>query len=226
MLRYLSWGMIAFVSASCTHSKPAHQHHHSHSEKIVHHHFKKAEEWAEIFDAPERDRWQQPLKVVKAMKLSSGQQVADIGAGTGYFLPYLAEAVGSSGQVWALDVEAEMVKYMRTRAENEGLKNIKVRKVPTDDPQLSEQSLDAILTVNTWHHIAGRKNYAQKVFQALRPRGAFYIVDFNQESPEGPPKEMRLQKEQVMNNLRAVGFECEELSLGLSRQFVLKALKN
>ena len=48
-------------------------------------HFDNADEWAKSFDDPARDEWQMPARVIDALQLKSGQLVADIGAGTGYF---------------------------------------------------------------------------------------------------------------------------------------------
>ena len=50
------------------------------------------------FDDPARDAWQMPERVIAALGLVTGQTVADIGAGTGYFTARLARATGSSSQ--------------------------------------------------------------------------------------------------------------------------------
>ena len=43
------------------------------------------ERWREVFDDLERDEWQQPCRVVRLLRLPNGGNVADVGAGTGYF---------------------------------------------------------------------------------------------------------------------------------------------
>ncbi len=64
--------------------------HHEHS-------FADAEGYAKHFDSPERAAWQKPEEVVGMMAITPGMHVADLGAGTGYFLPHLSRAVGKDG---------------------------------------------------------------------------------------------------------------------------------
>src|SRR5438045_2967650 len=87
-------------SASPSASPP---HDHSGHGPLVHR-FENADEWAKRFDDPARDAWQKPQDVVTAMRIAPGMVVADIGAGTGYFEPYLSRAVGPTGTVMALDI--------------------------------------------------------------------------------------------------------------------------
>jgi cyclopropane fatty-acyl-phospholipid synthase-like methyltransferase len=75
--------------------------------------FDDASHWAKIFDSPERAAWQRPEELLTAIKLQSGMRVADLGAGTGFFLPYLSRTVGDAGRVLAVEVEPELVAYMR-----------------------------------------------------------------------------------------------------------------
>src|SRR5262245_47736144 len=65
---------------------PSHQHGHQHD-------FSDASRWATQFDAADRASWQKPEEVIALLHLAPRSRVADIGAGTGYFLPYLSRAV-------------------------------------------------------------------------------------------------------------------------------------
>jgi predicted methyltransferase len=147
--------------------------------------------------------------------------VVDLGAGTGYFVRYLSEAVGSSGQVLALDADRSMVEAMQARVEREELQNVEPRLVPQDDPELPPGSVDRILVVNTWHHISHRLAYADKLRAALRPGGQLLIVDFTMESPHGPPSQMRLTSDTVRRELEAVGFEAEIVEAPLPYQYLV-----
>src|SRR5690606_20382507 len=133
--------------------------------------FSEVERFARHFDGPERAAWQKPDEVVRLLELSPGAIVADIGAGTGYFLAPLSRAVGPKGRVLALDVEPNMVEYMKRRTQREALANVEARTVAPDDPGLAANSVDRVLIVNTWHHIGNRTQYATKLAQALRPGG-------------------------------------------------------
>jgi SAM-dependent methyltransferase len=190
-----------------------------------HHAFKGAAEWAKVFDAPDRDTWQKPNQVVAAMAIAPGMTSADIGAGTGYFLPYLSRAVGGKGRVLALDIEPDMVAHMAARAEREKLSNVTAKVVRPDDPELAPDSVDRILIVDTWHHIDARPSYAAKLKAALRPGGTVTIVDFTLESQHGPPKEHRLRPEQVLAELTQGGLRAELLKTDLPDQYVVRGTR-
>ncbi len=85
----------------------------------MHHRFDDVERWTAVFDDPERDAWQHPTELVAALDLQPGDVVADIGAGTGYFNPHLADAVGEQGRVIPIEVETALVEHMTGRAIDE-----------------------------------------------------------------------------------------------------------
>jgi SAM-dependent methyltransferase len=185
------------------------------------HRFEHAEDWVKKFEGPERDAWQKPQEVVALLGDVKGKTVADLGAGTGYFLPFLSRAVGESGKVIAVDIEPDMVRYMKERAARQGLKNVEVRKGEGADPGLQAGSAFRVLIVDVWHHIPERGAYAKKLLSALLPGGAVYIVDFTMESKEGPPKAHRLKPEQVLAELKEGGLDAEIVKTPLTEQYVV-----
>jgi len=187
------------------------------------HRFEHADEWAPRFDDPARDAWQKPADVVATMKITPGMTVADIGAGTGYFEPWLSRSVGPTGTVLALDIEPDMVRYLTQRAAREHLDNVKASQVALDDPHLPKGKVDRILVVDTWHHIPSREVYAAKLRDALSPEGTITIVDYTKESSHGPPPQHRLTAEQVVRELRTVGLSAGVVSTSLSEQYVVVA---
>ena len=189
----------------------------------MHHSFSDAEEWSKRFDDPVRDAWQKPFEVTRLMEISPGSVVVDIGAGTGYFLGYLSDAVGEGGKVMGLDVEPDMVTFINERAEREGWSNVVARQIPSDDPRLADGSVGRILIVNTWHHIDGRASYSAKLLRALAPDGRIYIVDFTKDSPSGPPPEHRLEPDEVIAELEAGGLKAEQIEETLPRQYIVVA---
>ncbi|MCB1035964.1 MAG: methyltransferase domain-containing protein [Acidobacteria bacterium] len=199
--------------------------HHRHGEEGVHHDFSDVERWAAIFEGDDRDSWQKPEEVVQIMGLAPGMTVADLGAGSGYFLPYLSKAVGPAGKVLALDPEAEFIPFMAGRAKEHGWTNVEARQIPFDNPGLDDGSVDRILIVNTWHHIDHRGAYAAKLGRTLKAGGAVYVIDFSRESPFGPSVESRLPPEEVLEELRDGGFSPELLETDLTWQYVIVARK-
>jgi len=133
------------------------------------HRFSDAEKWAKVFDDPARDEWQKPDEVIRALKLVPEARVADIGAGTGYFAVRLARAV-PEGQVFGVDAEPDMVRYLRERARREGLANLTAVAAKPGDPSLPT-AVDLVILVDTYHHVPDRERYFRELKKALRPGG-------------------------------------------------------
>jgi predicted methyltransferase len=203
-------GLGACAATSPSPETPAYQHR-----------FEHAEQWAKEFDDPSRDSWQEPERVLAAMQLAPGMTVADIGAGTGYFEPRLSRAVGASGKILALDVEPDMVTHLRDRAARERLDNVEARQVAPDDPGLAASSVDRVLIVDTWHHIANRIAYGARLRATLKPGGEVVVVDFRQDAHRGPPPEHRIVPDEVGRELAAAGLSTRIVDAGLPEQYVV-----
>lgn len=173
----------------------------------THHDFADVEHWTRVFDDPQRDAWQKPEEVVRAIALEPGMTVADLGAGTGYFSRYLSQAVGPRGTVLAAEPEAALVAHLRARAEREGTANVVPILASKDNPRLPARSSDVVLIVDTWHHIDDRIAYARRLKEALKPGGRVAIIDWQKrELPVGPGMAHKLAREQVVEELQAAGY--------------------
>lgn len=198
--------VLAGVAAA--QSPPTHQHS-----------FGDAEKWAHVFDDPERDAWQKPHEVIKALALKPDAAVADLGAGTGYFSARLANMFPKA-TVYAADVEPDMVKYLGERAKREGLKNLKPVAAQPNDARLPAK-VDLILLVDVYHHVEDRSRYFRKLAASLKPGGRLAVIDFRLDSPEGPPKESRIAPEKVKAELTAAGYALAAEHGFLPRQYFL-----
>jgi predicted methyltransferase len=183
--------------------------------------FPDPESYAHQLDDPEREEWQRPDEIVGLLECRSGMAVADLGAGTGYFIDYLSEAVGPGGRVLALDTDPAMIEAIRARIGHAAIQNTWARIIKPDDPGLADGSVDRVLTVNTWHHLSNRVDYARKLLAALRPGGLLLVVDFTVNSPHGPPAGQRVTSDTVARELAAAGFLTELLDESLPFQYVV-----
>jgi ubiquinone/menaquinone biosynthesis C-methylase UbiE len=220
--------LIALPLVACTApaaDSPAEEPHHHDGHSTVHHDFSDAAQWAKRFDDPGRDAWQKPAHVAELLALAPGMTAVDLGAGTGYFGRYLSEPVGASGKLLTLDVEPNMITYMKERFAKEGLANAEPRVCPTDSTGLSTASADRILIVDTWHHIEHRGEYAKHLAGVLRPGGFVLIVDFTQETEKGPPRQHRIRAEQVIEELEAGGLDATLVDETLPDQYAVKGSK-
>lgn len=188
------------------------------------HRFINAEQWAERFDAPERDAWQKPAEIAELMQIQPGMQIADVGAGTGYMLPYLSSKVGPNGRVVGIDIETQMVEYMQARIKKEALDNCEARVGQPDDPGLNEAQFQRALILNTWHHIAERETFAAKIKRGLSPGGQLYIVDYAPGAGgTGPMDWHRLPVDEVIAELESAGFAVTVLPETLAHHYVVQA---
>ena len=130
-----------------------------------------------------RDGWQHPERVIEALAIQSGDVVAEIGAGEGYWLPWLSRAVGPAGRVYAVDVEDGLIEDLRAWVEREGLQNVEVVHGEYHDPRLPDGEIDLAITSLTYHHIEGRPAYFARLRTDLSPRGRVAHLDDREDLP-------------------------------------------
>ena len=191
-------GMLA-LAALLLFTNAAAQSPHTHQ-----HSFGDAEKWSRVFDDPERDAWQKPLEVIRALAPRPDAVIADIGAGTGYFAVRFAH-MAPHGHVHAVDTEAEMVRFLERRARREGLKNLIAILGAPDDPRLTEKA-DLIFLVDVYHHIEKRERYFRRLRDWLKPGGTLAIIDFRPDAPQGPPKSARIAPDVVKAEMSRAGY--------------------
>lgn len=219
MKRFLTGLLSATVGATCSSSHPRPSEHSTHH----HHHgsFAGAEEWSRLFDDPSRDEWQRPDEVLRALELEPTMTVADVGAGTGYFAVRLARAV-PGGAVIATDLEPDMVRFLAERARREKLSNLRAVLASETGPNLSANSVDRVLLVHVWHHLAHRREYARGLVEALRPGGKLFVVDDALDATFGPPPELRIAPEAVVAVLEQLGLVARHLKIPIPGQYVVE----
>lgn len=132
-----------------------------------------------------RDGWQHPEQVMAALGLKPGDRVAEIGAGSGYWLPWLAEAVGADGRVYAVEVDDALVAKLSERVARDALENVVVVRGQFEDPKLPDGEIDVAMTSLTYHHIDDRVAYFQRLQVDLSPRGRVVHLDDRHDIP--PP---------------------------------------
>jgi ubiquinone/menaquinone biosynthesis C-methylase UbiE len=166
-----------------------------------------------LLEAPDRDRWQRPDRIMDALGVADASRVADVGAGSGWFTIRLARRVGPQGVIYAEDVQQEMLNAISRRVRREGLSNVRPVLGRGDDPRLPDSSLDVVLMVDAYHEIEDRVAMLANAARALKPQGRIGVVDFRVEGGgPGPDAEDRIDPDQVVADatragLRVVGNE-------------------
>lgn len=130
-----------------------------------------------------RDGWQRPAEVIDALALDPGDHVAEIGAGDGYWLPWLSEAVGAEGVVYAVEVEEEKVRALEQTVSKKSLANVVVVLGEYGDPKLPDGAIDLAMTCLTYHHIEDRVAYFARLRSDLAPGGRVVHLDDHADVP-------------------------------------------
>jgi SAM-dependent methyltransferase len=132
-----------------------------------------------IFDAPGREERLQINRVMDMLDIETGKNVADIGAGSGWFTVRAARRVTNSGMVYAVDINAQAIQYVAQRAKKEQLRNIKTILSKPDDPELPGDRIDAVLLLKTYHEVAHPVVLLRNLRSSLRPGARVGIIDRN-----------------------------------------------
>ena len=107
-----------------------------------------------IFEYPDRDKKLQIDRVMDLLGITTGKNVADIGAGSGWFTVRAARRVGPTGAVIAEDINPLAIEYIGKRVLKENLSNVRTVLGAPDDPRLPAGSVDAVLMLKVYHEIA------------------------------------------------------------------------
>ena len=132
-----------------------------------------------IFDSPGRDERLQINRVMDILGVTAGKNVADIGAGSGWFTVRAARRVGEGGTVYAVDINPESIRYVDDRAQKEKLQNVKTILGKADDPLLPAGAVDAVLLLKTYHEVAEPVTLLRNLRGSLRPGAKVGIIDRN-----------------------------------------------
>ncbi len=165
---------------------------------------------AQRLTAPDRDARQKPRELVAALGLKQGQTVADLGTGVGYLLPYLSEAVGGNGHVFAQDIFPDFLAKAKATAEPERLNNVRFFLGTTSDPKLPVHSCDVILVLDAYHHFDYPQKMLARIKAALKPGGRLALVDYYKR-PNAMPggdavNHIRLDIDDAVKEIEAEGF--------------------
>ena len=158
-----------------------------------------------IFDSPGRDERLQINRVMDMLGIEPGKNVADIGAGSGWFTVRAALRVAPSGTVYAADINPKAIQYIDQCAKKEQLQNIKTILSTPDDPQLPPDSIDAVLLLKTYHEVAHPIVLLRNLSSSLKPGARIGIIDRN-----GNGENHGVSKDVVVREAAQAGYELRD----------------
>jgi protein-L-isoaspartate O-methyltransferase len=139
---------------------------------------------ANWLERPEREKEEEPAKLLEALALKPGMVVADIGAGSGYHTFRMAPVVGPTGKVLAVDVQPQMLKLIEARAKKLKVTNVEPIKGTQTDPKLPAGGVDLALMVDVYHEFTHPYEMGEQLVKALKPGGRLVFVEFRLEDPK------------------------------------------
>jgi cyclopropane fatty-acyl-phospholipid synthase-like methyltransferase len=158
-----------------------------------------------IFDYPDREQKLHIDQVMDALGIKPGKNVADIGAGSGWFTVRAARRVTATGRVYAVEINPEAIRYIKERAEKEKLTNVQTVMGKADSPELPQNSIDAVLMLKTYHEIAKPMDLLRSLRPALKTGARLGIID-----RDGNGENHGVQKKVVLQEAELAGYRLVE----------------
>lgn len=178
-------------------------------------------EGAPWLDRPERDREERPDLVLAALALQPGEAVADIGCGTGYFSWRLARAVGTTGRVYGVEIQPEMLARLAQAMKERALENVTGVLGTIDDPKLPAP-VDLVLMVDVYHELSQPAEMMAAICRQLKAGGRMVFVEYRGEDPAVPIKPLhKMTEAQVRKEMSALPLDYVTTVRTLPRQHLI-----
>ncbi len=151
-----------------------------------------------------------PEKNLIQLGVSVGMQIADFGAGNGYYAFALAKKVGETGRVYCIDVQNEMLQKIAKEAEEEMLQNLEIVSSDLEKEKgstLKESSIDVVLIANTFFQIENKHAVVKEALRILRPKGRVLLIEWSDSfAGMGPHQDHVIKKEDSQKIFIEAGF--------------------
>jgi ubiquinone/menaquinone biosynthesis C-methylase UbiE len=179
-------------------------------------------EGAPWLERPEREAEEAPTRAITALQLRSGQTVADIGAGSGYYTMLLSAAVGPRGRVYATDIQPEMLALIRQKVEKRRLSNIELLLGTATESRLPDGAIDLALMVDVYHELSQPQAFLQSLKRAFKPDGRLVLIEFRKEDASVPIRpEHKMSVREARMELEAEDYRFERVLDVLPWQHIL-----
>jgi len=150
--------------------------------------------------------WPTPAATLRRLGISSGDRVAEVGCGNGYFaLP--AARITDPAETYAIDLNESLLAELQHLADQRGIDNV----VPVfaDARDLADSldtAVDVLVLANTFHGIDAPEKVVREAAAVLAPGGRFVVVNWHDQpresttvlgEPRGPPTALRLSPDET-----------------------------
>ncbi|MYG02637.1 MAG: class I SAM-dependent methyltransferase [Acidobacteriia bacterium] len=178
--------------------------------------------YADWLTRPERQREEQPDRLVNSLDIQPGATVVDLGAGVGYFTWRLASKVGPAGKVIAVEIQQEMLDMLAVNLRERGIENVEPVLATPQNPRLPPAAVDLVLLVDVYHELAHPALTLAHIRRSLKPAGRLVIVEYRKSQPELPIHPLhKMSVAEVRSEVEPAGFDLEEVLEFLPSQHVI-----
>ena len=113
-------------------------------------------------------------QLVSLFRVQKGAKILDVGAGTGGIIPYLLEAIGQEGSLWAIDFAEEMVKIGRKKFQKESRVIFELASV--EDLPYKDRFFDQIVCFGAFPHFEDKIKALEEMNRVLKSQGTLIIA--------------------------------------------------
>jgi len=150
-------------------------------------------------DEKTRDSNGEAERVMDRLGIRPGLRVADIGAGDGYYTVRLVRRLGSSANIYAQDVNADYLKRLEVRLQQEQIRGVRLVLGMPNDSKLMPNSVDVALLSHVYHEIENPYEFLYRLRLALAADARVAIIDVDRPTQDHgtPPALLRCELEAV-----------------------------
>lgn len=112
-------------------------------------------------------------RCVELARLQAGDEVLDLGTGTGAVAIEAARRLGPSGSVLGVDISPEMLRLAEARAHALRLDNIRLAEGRAEEIPAASESFDVLIACLSFMYVIDRGAAARECSRVLRPGGRF-----------------------------------------------------
>jgi ubiquinone/menaquinone biosynthesis C-methylase UbiE len=130
-----------------------------------------------------RDFFRPRKDIVKEVGIKEGFRVLDYGCGSGSYVTAVAELVGKSGKIYALDINPLAIKMVKKIAVKKQLPNVET--ILSDcKTGLPDDSIDVVLLYDTFHDLSDPNMALEELHRVLKPNGILSFSDHHMKENE------------------------------------------
>lgn len=160
-----------------------------------------------------------PIKNVEQSGIQTGMEIADLGSGSGHYTLAIAKALASTGKVYAIDINKDLLTKLKNNAVKQNLFNVEVIWGDIDKvggTKLRDYCVDMVFACNILFQLENKDDFIKEIKRILKPSGRAVIVDWEDSfGGIGPKKEQVVTKDYISNTFLKAGFHLDrEISAG------------